>query len=176
MPTGDRQIIYKSCFSCLLLPSVEMQVDFRPLCSHGKILTSWYIVPVGSVDDVVVSEEVMVVARPPVWIGHHLVGGDTKRFTSAFRSFCPNKRQEQRLHLVGAGVGCGQPAEEALIRSGRVLARSPVTRHVKRVGDHQFSSMEVCTQNKRDILHPPDYGSGLRGNLHLEIWMRRSRR
>lgn len=29
--------------------------------------------PVGSIDDVVVSEEVLVVAGPPVWVGHHLV-------------------------------------------------------------------------------------------------------
>lgn len=36
-------------------------------------LTSWYVVPVGSVDDVVVPEEVFVVAGPPVWVGHHLV-------------------------------------------------------------------------------------------------------
>lgn len=35
-------------------------------------LTSWYVVPVGSVDDVVVSEEVLVVARPSVRVGHHL--------------------------------------------------------------------------------------------------------
>lgn len=41
--------------------------------SDGKSLTSWYIVPVGSVDDVVVSEKVLVVARPPVWVGHRLV-------------------------------------------------------------------------------------------------------
>lgn len=38
-----------------------------------KILTSRYIVPVGSVDDVVVFEKVLVVARPPVWVGHNLV-------------------------------------------------------------------------------------------------------
>lgn len=36
-------------------------------------LTSWYVVPVGSIDDVVVPEEVFVVAGPPVWVGHHLV-------------------------------------------------------------------------------------------------------
>lgn len=38
-----------------------------------KVLTSWYGVPVGSVDDVVGSEKVLVVARPPVWVGHRLV-------------------------------------------------------------------------------------------------------
>lgn len=35
-------------------------------------LTSWYVVPVSSIDDVVVSEEVFVVAGPPVRVGHHL--------------------------------------------------------------------------------------------------------
>ena len=40
---------------------------------NTHFLTSWYVVPVGSVDDVVVPEEVFVVAGPPVWVGHHLV-------------------------------------------------------------------------------------------------------
>lgn len=45
----------------------------RTLYVDRKILTSWYVVPVGSVDDVVVFEKVLVVARPPVWVGHSLV-------------------------------------------------------------------------------------------------------
>ncbi len=44
---------------------------------NTDILTSWYVVPVGSIDDVVVSEEVLVVAGPPIWVGHHLVIKDT---------------------------------------------------------------------------------------------------
>lgn len=64
-------------------------------------------------------------------------------------------------NLIGAGVSCGQPAEEAVIGSGRVLARRPVPRHVVRIGDHQLAAVEVRTQNKRDVLHPVDYGSGL---------------
>ena len=40
---------------------------------NTHFLTSWYVVPVGSVDDVVVPEEVFVMAGPPVWVGHHLV-------------------------------------------------------------------------------------------------------
>lgn len=50
-----------------------------------------------------------------------------------------------------------------------MLARRPVARHVVWVGDHQLSSVEVCTENKWDVLHPPDDGASLRGNLHLEI-------
>lgn len=45
----------------------------RTLHVDRKILTSWDVVPVGSVDDVVVFEEVLVVARPPVRVGHRLV-------------------------------------------------------------------------------------------------------
>lgn len=47
--------------------------DFSFNLKNTHILTSWYVVPVGSVDDVVVSEEVLVVAGPPVRVGHHLV-------------------------------------------------------------------------------------------------------
>lgn len=103
--------------------------------------------------------------RVTLKVSHQISGCCKKRPQQAFRF------SEKRLHLVGAGVRCGQPAEEALVRSGRVLARCPVARHVIGVGDHQLSSVEVRTQNKWDILHPPDDGSGLRGNLHLEILM-----
>ncbi len=65
------------------------------------------------------------------------------------------------INLIGAGVRCGQPAEEALIGSGRVLARCPVPGHVIWVGDHQLSTMEVSTKNKWDVLHPVDDSSGL---------------
>lgn len=67
----------------------------------------------------------------------------------------------RRINLIGAGVHCSQPAEEALISSGRVLARCPVPGHVIRVGDHQFSTVEVSTQNKWDVLHPVDDRPGL---------------
>lgn len=56
-----------------------------------------------------------------------------------------------------------------------MLAGSPVARHVIWVGDHQLSPVQVRTQNKWDVLHPPDDGSGLRGNLHLEIVTRDGR-
>lgn len=65
------------------------------------------------------------------------------------------------IHPIGAGVCCGQPAEEALIRSGCVLTRSPVPGHVVRVGDHQLSTVEVGAENKWDVLHPVDDSSGL---------------
>lgn len=68
-------------------------------------------------------------------------------------------------NLIGAGVGCGQPAEEAFIGGGRVLAGGPVPRHVVRVRDHQLSSVEVSAQNEGDVLHPLDDGSSLRGHL-----------
>lgn len=75
---------------------------------------------------------------------------------------------ERRCNLIGAGVDCGQPAEEALVRCGRVLTRRPVPRHVVGVGDHQLSAVEVCAENKRDVLHPVDNGSGLGRYLQNE--------
>ncbi len=47
--------------------------QYKFTLKNTHILTSWYVVPVGSIDDVVVSEEVLVVAGPPVWVGHHLI-------------------------------------------------------------------------------------------------------
>lgn len=70
--------------------------------------------PVGSVDDIVVTQEVLVVTRPSVWIGHDTVGG---------------------------GVDRGQPAEEAVVCCGGVLAWSPILGHVEGVSDHQLSSV-----------------------------------
>lgn len=75
---------------------------------------------------------------------------------------------KRRCDLIGAGVRRGQPAEEALISCGRVLTRRPVPRHVVGVGDHQLSAVEVCAENKRDVLHPVDDGSGLGGHLQNE--------
>lgn len=69
--------------------------------------------------------------------------------------------RRRRIDLIGAGVRCGQPAEEALIRSGCVLARGPVPGHVIRVGDHQLSAMEVSAKDKWDVVHPVDDGAGL---------------
>lgn len=69
--------------------------------------------------------------------------------------------RRKRINLIGAGVRCSQPAEEAFIRSGCVLARCPVAGHVIRVGDHQLSTMEVSTKNKWDVLHPVDDSAGL---------------
>lgn len=51
----------------------------------------------------------------------------------------------RRMNLVGAGVRCGQPAEETLVSSGCVLTRCPVAGHVVRVGDHQLSTVEIST-------------------------------
>lgn len=80
--------------------------------------------------------------------------------------------------LIGAGVRCGQPAEEAFVRGGRVLARRPVARHVVRVGDHQLPSVQVRTEDKWDVLHPPDDSASLRGNLRVEsrTWSDQSNR
>lgn len=68
-------------------------------------------------------------------------------------------------NLIGAGVRRGQPAEEALVGGGRVLARRPVPRHVVGVGDHQLAAVQVGAQHKRDVLHPVDDGAGLRRHL-----------
>lgn len=75
---------------------------------------------------------------------------------------------KRRTDLIGAGVRRGQPAEDALISRGRVLTRLPVPRHVVGVGDHQLSAVEVRAENKRDVLHPVDNGSGLGRHLQNE--------
>lgn len=69
------------------------------------------------------------------------------------------------MNLIGAGVRCGQPTEEALVRGGRVLTWSPVTGHIVRVGDHQLSSVQVGTEDEGDILHPVNDGTSLRRHL-----------
>lgn len=98
----------------------------------AAVLTAWHSVPIRSINNVIVTKEVLIVAGPSVWVGHH---------------------------MVGAGINGGQPAEKAVIRGWRVLFRGPVFGHVKRVGDHQLSSMQVSTENKWYSLHPADDGS-----------------
>lgn len=98
--------------------------------------------PVSAVYDVVLLNEVLVVAWPSVWIGHD---------------------------VVGAGVDGGEPAEEAVIRSGGVFAWSPVSRHVERVRYHQLTAMQVGAQYKRDRLHPADHSTCLRGHLQPSV-------
>lgn len=71
-------------------------------------------------------------------------------------------------HLIGAGVRCGQPAEEALVGGGRVLAGRPVSRHVVGVSDHQLAAVQVGAQHERDVLHPVDDCSGFRRHLEAE--------
>lgn len=93
------------------------------------VLTARYSVPAGSVYNVIVTEEVLIVARPSIRVGHH---------------------------MVCAGVNSGQPAEETLVCSGSVLFWSPISGHVEGVRDHQLSSVEVSAEYKRDILHPAD--------------------
>lgn len=43
------------------------------------VLTSRDVVPRSTVDDVVVADEVLIVARPPVGVGHHLQYSRVKR-------------------------------------------------------------------------------------------------
>lgn len=70
-------------------------------------------------------------------------------------------KKTQAVYLIGAGIGDGQPTEEALVRGGRVLLRRPVAGHVKRIRDHQLSTVKVGAEHKRDFVHPADDGSGL---------------
>lgn len=100
--------------------------------------------PISAVYDVVLPSEVLVVARPAVSIGHD---------------------------VVGAGVDGGEPAEEAVVRGGGVLASSPVSCHVEGVCDHQLATMQVGAQYERDRLHPGDHQARLRGNLNNYITM-----
>jgi len=95
-------------------------------------LTAGDGVPGAAVDDVVVCLEVLVVADAAVGVGHHQVSG---------------------------GVDGGQPAEESVVRRGRVLLGGPVPGAVVGVRDHQLSPVEVCTQHEGDLLHPVDDGS-----------------
>lgn len=83
----------------LLLP-IEVWAYFRSIGSDGKVLTSWNVVPVGSIDDVVVSEEVPVVARPPVWVRHHLVKRRRDTFyTQSFTSDESLLREQTRKQI-----------------------------------------------------------------------------
>lgn len=100
--------------------------------ARAALLTAWHSVPIRSINNVIVTKEVLIVAGPSVWVRHH---------------------------MVGAGVNGGQPAEKAVIGGGRVLFRGPVSGHVKRVRDHQLSSMQVGAENKWYSLHPTDNGS-----------------
>lgn len=94
--------------------------------------------PGSAVDDVVVGLKVLVVADAAVRVGHH---------------------------QVGRGVDGGQPAEESVVRRGRVLLRGPVTGTVEGIRDHQFSPVEVRAEHEGDVLHPADDGTSLRCNL-----------
>ena len=110
----------------------------KPLQGLGVGLTAGDGVPRSAVDDVVVFLEVLVVAQASLGVGHHQVGG---------------------------GVDGGQPAEEGVIRRGRVLVRNPVPGAVVGIRDHQLSTVEVGAEHEGDVLHPADHGSGHRGNL-----------
>lgn len=90
------------------------------------------------IDNVLVGLEVLVVTDAAVRVGQHQVGGS---------------------------VDGGQPAEEGVICSGGVLLGGPITGAVERIGDDQFPSVEVCAEDKRDVLHPADDGAGLRSHL-----------
>lgn len=133
------------------------------LCS---LLTSWYVVPRRSVDDVVVSQEVLVVARSPVRVGHHLEGPDQNLHRPV--PVCGPERWAD-TDLVGAGVRRGQPAEKAVVRGGRVLAGCPVAGHVERVSDHHLPTVEVGAEHEWDVLHPADDGSCLRRHLRSQF-------
>ena len=145
LPVSFCYFLCLSATSCVLLPGTVSY--FLVLCLTSCVflllpvsyflilcLTSRYGVPVGSIDDVVVAQEVLVVTGPAVWVGHH---------------------------LVGAGVHRGQPAEEAFIGRRGVLARGPVPRHVERVGDHQLPPVEISPEDEWNVLDPVDDSAGL---------------
>ena len=94
--------------------------------------------PGAAVDDVVVRLEVLVVADAAVGVGHHQVGG---------------------------GVDGGQPAEEGVVRRGRVLLRGPVAGAVEGIRDHQLAAVEVRAEHEGNVLHPADDGASLWSNL-----------
>lgn len=94
--------------------------------------------PGSAVDDVVVLLEVLVVALAPLGVGHHQVGG---------------------------GVDGGEPAEEGVVRRGRVLLRGPVPGAVEGVRHHQLAAVQVGAEHEGDVLHPADDGARLWGNL-----------
>lgn len=130
-------------YTCVYV-NFYQQRRLSPLISKATrtaVLTAWYSVPVRSINNVIVTKEVLIVAGPSVWVGHH---------------------------MVGAGVNGGQPAEKAVIGRGRVLFRGPVFGHVKRVRDHQLSSMQVSAENKWYSLHPTDDGSRFWSHLQYE--------
>lgn len=114
----------------------------------SKLVWDWVMrltagdgVPGSPVDDVVVLLEILVVAKAAVGVGHHQVGG---------------------------GVDGGQPAEESVVRRGRVLLRGPVPGAVVRVRHHQLPPVQVGAEHEGNLLHPVDDSSGLRGDLGPE--------
>lgn len=93
--------------------------------------------PVGSVDNVVVSEEVLVVAWPPVWVGHHLVNGDVTLFMlnllPQISRCCENRPENRKVWTwlvlayavanqrkkLSSGVGvCARGAQSRVMSNG----------------------------------------------------------
>lgn len=111
-------------------------------------LTAGDGVPGSSVDDVAVCLEVLVVTDAAVGVGHH---------------------------QVRRGVDGGQPAKEGVVCCGGVFLRGPVTGAVKRIRDHELSTVEVRTEDEGNVLHPADDCTGLWCNLEVgeEVLLRR---
>ncbi len=139
--TGEslRPLRQASCFAYFIY--IFYQHRLSSFMISKAALTAWHSMPVCSIDNVIVTKEVLIVTGPSVWVGHH---------------------------MVCACINRGQPAEEAFIGGGSVLFGSPVFGHIKRVCDNQLSSMEVSAENKRYSLHPTDDGSRFWSHLKFK--------
>ena len=70
---------------------------------------------------------------------------------------------------VGGGVDGRQPAEEAVVRAGRVLLGRPVLGAVVGVHHHQLPAVEAGAQHEGDVLHPADDRPRLWRHLGVEV-------
>lgn len=95
--------------------------------------------PVGSIDDIAVQGEVLAMTRPAIRVLHG---------------------------PISASIDSAKPAKDSIIRCGGEFTSSPRgPGHVKRVGHHQFTPMEVGTQHKGNTLHPFDHCPRFRSYL-----------
>lgn len=135
-------LVSGACFYILWsktqLPSTFLTPDSE-IMPRSTSPTSGYSVPVGPIDNVALSHEVIVMAEAPVVIHHDKIRG---------------------------GVDSGEPAENSVVGCGCELLSFPVSAgHVKWVGHHQLTSMQIGTEHERVALHPVDDSPSFWGYL-----------